>query len=382
MQSTNLGRGKTFMIRIMFRSIARLGKIAVVAICCAMLSGVLACNPAAGDTRESKACSPFGSEPAQKISAVKPNCGTGALLGPWQDSDRTDRYACLYQPAVVTPDRKLPMIVYIHPSLFSAGWITVTNLLSLQDHVSISKEPEADGYIVLAPEGRKTTHYYPFPDNHGIGWDNWYRQLDPKGDVKIGDTIYPENVDAAAIDHFIQEQVATGKVDSNRIYVTGWSNGAAMAYLYALNRPNIAAVAVYSAPNPFGAFDDPCPQTPQVTVTDVAADNKQLRIFNPNIPTMHIHNSCDIGGICPNSERLTTQLKAIGVAVDDVMLDNDGHRVNACMDYCGTNSNGGLSGLTNPWGSAVGLKNHMLWPKEWTPKMVEFFRAHPLGGAH
>ncbi len=90
---------------------------------------------------------------------------------------------------------------------------------------------------MLAPVGRKTTHYYPVPYNRGLGWDNWYRQLDPAGDVKIGATLYRENVDAAAIDHFIAEEVGADKADPNRIYVTGWSNGAAMAYLYALNRP-------------------------------------------------------------------------------------------------------------------------------------------------
>jgi poly(3-hydroxybutyrate) depolymerase len=285
---------------------------------------------------------------------VTPGCGRGKLLGPWNDSDGTERYACLYLPSVVTPDRKLPLVVYVHPSLFAAGWITVTNLLDLQNSVSLSQDPQADGYIVLAPEGRKTNHHYPFPDNHGIGWDNWYRQLDTKGAVKIGDTSYSENVDAATIDHFIQEQVATGKVDTSRIYVTGWSNGAAMAYLYALNRPNVAAVAVYSAPNPFGAFDDPCPQTPQATVSDLAANNKQIRILNPGIPTMHIHNACDVGGICPNGELLATQLRAAGVSVEDIILDNSRHRVEACMDYCGTNPNGGLNPLSNPWGSSVG----------------------------
>ena len=77
--------------------------------------------------------------------------------------------------------------------------------------------------------------------------------------MKIGAALYRENVDAAAIDHFIAEEVTTDIADPNRIYVTGWSNGAAMALLYALNRPRVAAVAVYSAPDPFGAFDDPCP---------------------------------------------------------------------------------------------------------------------------
>jgi poly(3-hydroxybutyrate) depolymerase len=36
--------------------------------------------------------------------------------------------------------------------------------------------------------------------------------------------IYDENVDADSIDHFVDEMLATGRVDRERIYVMGWSN--------------------------------------------------------------------------------------------------------------------------------------------------------------
>ena len=297
------------------------------------------------------------------------------MLGPWKDADGIDRYACLYVPARLAPNRKLPMLVYLHPSLFGAGWITRTNILDYETSVSLSDDPTNVGYIVLAPQGRKTTHYYPFPDNKGIGWDNWYRQLTPAGDVSIGSTTWRENSDAAAIDHFIAMEVVSGAVDTKRIYMSGWSNGAAMAYLYGLNRPGIAAVAVYSAPNPFGAFDDPCQQRP---VVGAAADNARIQIFNPSIPTMHVHNSCDTAGICPNSERLTSELRAAGVSVEDVILDNRGNRVNACNTTCGINPNAGFVLLSNPISSMLGMVNHAQWPKAWTLKMFDFLRTHPL----
>jgi len=307
--------------------------------------------------------------------AVKPNCGKGKLLGPWKDGDGIDRYACLYAPARDSSNRKLPMVVYLHPSLFGAGWITRTNILDYQNSVSLSDDPTNAGYIVLVPEGRKTTHYYPFPDNKGVGWDNWHRQLTPAGDVSTGNSTWRENADAAAIDHFIAMQVASGAVDTNRIYLSGWSNGAAMAYLYALNRPAIAAAAVYSAPNPFGAFDDPCEQRP---VLGAATDNTRIQIFNPSIPTMHVHNSCDTAGICPNSEQLTSELLAAGVSVQDVILDNHGNRVFTCNSSCGSNPKAGFALLTNPIGSMTGMVNHAQWPKAWTFKMLDFFRKHPL----
>lgn len=336
----------------------------------ALACGVSSANGAAANT-----CGPYGDPSAAVFSEVKPNCGDGKLLGPWKDGDGVDRYACLYAPARTSASRKLPMLVYLHPSLFGAGWITRTNILSYQNSISLSGDPKNIGYIVLAPEGRKTTHYYPFPDSKGIGWDNWYRQLSPGGDVKVGDTTWRENADAAAIDHFIAAQVASGAVDTNRIYVSGWSNGAAMAYLYALNRSNIAAVAVYSAPNPFGAFDDPCGQDP---VAATPAHNTQVQIFNPTMPTMHIHHSCDTAGICPSSEQLARELLAARVSVEDVILDNNGHRVYACDSACGSNPMGGLELLTNPIGSTVGMLNHAQWPKAWTSQMLDFFRKHPL----
>src|SRR5271170_1474616 len=251
--------------------------------CLLILAGTGHCAGAAKDS----ACGPFGDPPADTISAEKPSCWDGKLLGPWNDSNGTPRYACLYEPTPKIARNRLPMLVYLHPSLFGTETIHLTNLLHYQDVVSLRGDHRKNGYFVLAPAGRKTTHYYPFPDKTGMGWDNWYRQLNPAGDVKIGGTIYRENVDAAAIDHFIAEEEAGGKVDANRIYMTGWSNGAAMAYLYALNRPRIAAVAVYSAPDPFGALDDSCPQTP---VTQPPRNDGEIQIFNPGVPTLQVHS--------------------------------------------------------------------------------------------
>ena len=267
------------------------------------------------------------------------------------------------------------MIVYLHPSLFGTETIHLTNLLHYQDTVALRGDRHKDGYFVLAPVGRKTTHYYPFPDQKGMGWDNWYRQLNPAGDVKVEGTTYRENVDAAAIDHFIAEELAGGKVDVNRIYMTGWSNGAAMAYLYALNRPKIAAVAVYSAPDPFGALGDPCPQSP---VTRAPKNDSEIQIFNPGVPSMQVHSNCDVAGLCPNCEKLDSQLTRIGVSVEDYIVNTLGEQVSSCMAACGTNPNGEPSLTSNPLGWSLGLTNHSRWPLSWTRTMLYFFRGNSL----
>jgi len=317
-------------------------------------------------------CGPFGDPPVAATTSVKPWCAGGNLLGPWRDSEGTDRYACLYEPANARPGLALPMVVYLHPSFFGVWTIRLTGLLKSSETIVMTDDPGKAGFIVLAPVGRQSSHFYPFPDNNGIGWDNWYRQLKP-GNMRVGDSTYPENVDAAAIDHFIELEVVSGKADKSRIYMTGWSNGAAMAYLYAVNRPDIAAVSVYSAPNPFDALGDVCPQVP-VARDPIRA--QEIQLGNPAVPTMHVHNACDAVGICPSAERMASELRAANVNVEDVILNPIGQPTNGCYDACGSDPEGNANLLTNPLGWSLGLSDHMMWPTGQTPAMLDFLRRY------
>jgi poly(3-hydroxybutyrate) depolymerase len=327
-------------------------------------------------------CSPFGDPPAlvnqgifaRAVSRHNPICFGGTVLGPWKDADGNDRYACLYQTANASKENPLPLIVFLHGSVATADSVRVTGLVSQIDQADLGGKKT--GFILIAIEGRYTTHYYPGPDSNALGWDNWYRQLSPSGDVTIAGTTYKENADAATIDHFIADEVASDEVDKKRIYMMGWSNGAAMAMLYALDRPSIAAAAVYSAPAPFGSMNDPCPQTP---VAAAPTSNAQLQVFNPHVPIMHVRNNCDIGGICPNGNAFAAQIRAIGSSLDDVILDPDGKRVNTCDDSCGTDPM--AKGHASASGSARGFAHHVRWPSESNPAMLEFLRTHPLATA-
>jgi len=327
-------------------------------------------------------CTPFGAAPAainhgliaNSITAHNPICFSGRVLGPWKDSDGTQRYACIYEPEQHSRDNPLPLLVFVHGSLATADSIKFTGLVGEIGKADLGgKKP---GFILLAPEGRYTAHYYPGVDSSAMGWDNWYRQLCPQGEVTVSGVAYKENVDAAAIDHFIQDEVATGEVDPARIYLTGWSNGAAMALLYALERQSIAAAAVYSAPDPFGAFNDPCPQTP---VPRAPTSNVEAQIFNPHVPLMHVRNSCDIGGICPNGNNFAQQMRSAGVSLEDVILDPDGKQVAECDPTCGTSPM--ASSEVGTSGTVRGLAHHVRWPSAWNAKMFEFMKQHPLGSA-
>jgi poly(3-hydroxybutyrate) depolymerase len=325
-------------------------------------------------------CSPFGNPPMPVVPEAfgdqsVPSCTNGERLGPWTDADGNARYACLYVPPSADA-LALPLVVYIHPSLFNADTLgTATNILEYQQSANLSDDPARPGFIVLAPNGRSTPHFYPSPDEKGIGWDNWYRQLDPSGGaVTVGDVVYPQNVDAASIDHWIDVVRSTHPVDEDRIYATGWSNGAAMAELYGLMRPSIAAIAVYSAPDPFAAFNDPCKQIP---VRGAPATTAEIRFFNRGLPTMHVHNDCDIVGLCPNGERLSRRLLAQGIGVQDTIVNTAMLPANGCLAECGTNEDANFDAMASLPGVTVGTVNHLRWPIGWTVPMLDFFRVHP-----
>jgi predicted esterase len=313
-------------------------------------------------------CTPFGNPPQTLVSSPVPMCTGGKLLGPWNDSDGTPRYTCLYSPSAASTSNPLPMLVWLHPSSVNADSITSTNILLFQNDFSLA--PGTTGFVVLTPEGRSTTHFYPAPDNSGPGWDNWYRQFAP-GVEKVGGQSFPENVDAATIDHFINVVQATGTVLTNKTFVSGWSNGSAMSYIYALNRPSVTSIAVYSAPDPFQAFNDPCPQTP---VEDHPASNAEILVPNPKIRAYQVHNSCDIAGICPNSEMIISQVATIGANPDvDVIINSLKQQVGFCDPLCGTDPNGSTSSIP---GTSLGTLNHIEWPLTWTEPMLEFLAAH------
>ncbi len=325
-------------------------------------------------------CGPFGDPPAKLFANVIPKCTRGKLLGPSNDSDGTARYACLYEPPVASAGNPLPLVVFIHASNATADSIQSTQLLKIFAGAQVSNDVDFEsgalapnpGFIVLAPEGRDIGQFFPIAHSHGTGFDYWYRQFSPAGDVTIDGTLYKENVDAATIDQFVADEVATGKVDLNGVFVMGWSTGGAMANLYALSRPSVAAAAPWAAPNAFGALNDTCQQTPVVAAP---AGNTQLQIYNPALPTDQVHSNCDFAGLCPNIESIETGLLSQGVGVQDTIIDFKQNPANGCLAACGTNPNGDAS---NTMSNSTGATNDNQWPTTWTPAMLDFFRAHPL----
>jgi hypothetical protein len=91
---------------------------------------------------------------------------------------------------------------------------------------------------------------------------------------------------------------------------------------------------------------------------------------------MHLRNSCDIGGICPNGNTFAFQMRSIGVGLGDVILDPARKPVSACDDTCGTSPM--ASGEVGTSGTWRGLAHHLRWPAASNPQMFEFLKQHPL----
>ncbi len=308
--------------------------------------------------QNSQSCAaPYGDAPeAQTPLAADAWLGylnSCAILGGerqyWKDPDGNSRNACLITPPQASPQKPLPLLVWLHPSQIPIDGVLYTNILEQMRKADLSGDPLRPGFVLLLPEGRNIEHVYLPPDKKGFGWDNWYRNLDRRSGAL--------NVDAAAVDHFIETAKSEGNIDSQRVYMSGWSNGASFALLYALNTPGIAAAAVYSAPAPFSDINDSCWQTPFATQAT---------------PVYDLHNSCDISGTCQTGTQFFSELASTFPQITQrsvIVNRKTGKVVNACDASCAP---GATEGYT------AGLANHATWPFRYTQDMFAFLRDHPL----
>jgi len=285
------------------------------------------------------------------LTAIATLCKVeGGTKMDWLDSSGEHRSACLITPPNAAANQPLPLLVWLHPSLAPQDSVVLTGLIEQMSTADLTGDPARPGFALLLPAGRDTEHFYPFPDNKGVGWDNWYRNFE-RGTPAL-------NVDVATIDHFIEASKTMTSVDPKRIYLSGWSNGAAMAQLYALNTPGIAAAAVYSSPDPYRDIQDPCGQTPFATV---------------QTPLMDVHNACDILGICQTGSKFHADLgkRYPGIKQNPVIINELFKPVKACNALC-SNQN------IVPGGLSVGTLNHLRWPVPVNQQFFTFLRENPL----
>src|SRR5262249_13293989 len=150
----------------------------------------------------------------------------------------------------------------------------------------------------------------------------------------------PANPDVRSVDHLIDELVARGRVDPNRISVMGWSNGAFFAAYYAMlrhDRPTpggarIAAAVPFAGGNPFS------------NVKPSENPSCQSAVPRTALPVLLIHRDCDdLVGCSPAQSREAPPgfdvetwadlLRTSGGdgSVVDLIVDRDGRKVGSCQ---------------------------------------------------
>jgi predicted esterase len=287
---------------------------------------------------------------AQSLYPVGVACALrGGEVLRWTDPEGRPRLACAQVPRGASTTSKRPMVVFLGGSLFRTDYQGIINGLELLSKTAdLTGDPARPGFIYVSVEGRDIAHFYAFPNDEGLGWDNWYRNFN-RNDPAL-------NLDAAAIDHFIATFTDRGIVDPKRVYMMGHSNGGAMAILYGMNTRGIAATAVYSPVDPFEDPGDPCPQTP------FGINNR---------PIMTIHNRCD-AGLCPTGAiafRQSLHAAMPRLPLTSIIISAGQAPVADCAASCASGQGGDL---------IPGYLFHLRWPLTWNDDYLTFLREHPL----
>jgi predicted esterase len=321
----------------------------IVLISLSILNTTCRINETKGDSphelgEDTSTCNEYGTLPIRTVYPVTIPliCEDGEQLIYEQGS--VVRHACLNYPVQADSlDYKWPLIVYIHGSLVTPMSLYTfgRNFFNLRDEFKLSNNDSIRGFITLSPEGRIAkpwTGQGP-ATSEGLHWDEWYRNPD-------------DNLDADAIDNFLNQVVSTGMVDTSRIYVFGWSNGEYMTVLYSTWRSSrIAAMGQYAGANPWSRTPCPIPMN-----------------YARQVPLFLMRNICDALVPYTTSQQWIDTLIASNWPFKYHNLDAVGEFT--MNDSCNTNP--GCSGYK-------GLVEHMRWPRKTSLElMLEYFRLHPL----
>lgn len=223
-----------------------------------------------------------------------PNCGA-----PWSQRyshnvlDFT-RHACIYRPPGVSAMSKRPLILWFHPGGDGSADLasSETSLLAKASSYDLTGDPARPGFVLVSVQGRNLRFPTAAPRD-GRHHDFYYRDLRSPS----------SNPDIANADALIDAMAREGIVDTNRIYIAGWSNGGFFSQLYAIARGDtataggnrVAAAAVFAAADPFAGISwDPFNET---SVSNGAACRLATYPVS-NVPILVVHRTADSAVAC------------------------------------------------------------------------------------
>lgn len=287
--------------------------------------------------------------------------------------DNMTRYYCQYKPSLASNNNKLPLVIFVHGSGGYGGSVyDTTSLRKKAPDYQLTDDSLIKGFILIAVQSRNL-HWPTKNPESGAKFDSYHRN-------------YNTNPDVEYMDKVIDKVVAQGLVDTKRIYMMGWSNGARFTAFYGLIRHHkptpegnrIAAVANFSGGDPFE------------NIQEGFAPSCKLKDYpKSKLPLYMISRTCD-GVACNESQAKVFKYLAPG-NVAQTWIETLKNRINnpnvvwqrinyysQAANYCT------LGLLCNP---LVAFRNHFFWPDghedksgiDWEPEMLDFLQKHSLG---
>ena len=351
---------------------------------------VALCNSSTGLRAPLPACS--SGSPCTRLAAelgvapppittptITPSCAgawdelfTQAVLG-------FTRHVCIHRPPGASSSLKRPLVVWFHPGGDSAADTLIeneTDLLAKADVFDLTGDMTRPGFILASVQGRNL-HFPTAAPRDGQHHDFYYRDLASPS----------TNPDIANVDALIDKIVAEGIVDTDRIYVMGWSNGAFFSQLYAIARNTtataggsyVAAASVFTSASPFGdvsfdPFDDTvhddgssCAITPPASAVPI---NIVYRTSDAAVACDTVQAACFSTEPGYTTEDWLTQAGSAGLSVSGLLIggieplrpvSQDAIAAN-CTDYsAGCPPNDDCT--TDPAGDyCLSIVNHARWP--------------------
>ncbi|NKZ06647.1 alpha/beta hydrolase family esterase [Actinomadura latina] len=230
------------------------------------------------------------------------------------------------------------------PALVIALHGGLANMGQMQDLTGFDKLSDEHGFLAAYPDGFMTT----------------WNAGDCCGAAKIG------NIDDVGfLTKLIDTMTGAGLADPKRVYVTGFSNGAGMAYKMACEKPGkVAAIGVVE-----GALVTPCdPDRPVSAMIFHGTADRNVpfngggdRDFNDKRPFPPVSKAVEFWREKAGLPELHQDVKALGGSTD-------------CRS-----TGKGSQGVAVTFCKIKGGKHQ--WPDEAAPMLWEFFASHPRGGS-
>ncbi len=278
--------------------------------------------------------------------------------------DGRPRRFLVHRPAGRDDGAPLPVVVVLHGTGATASW-------TLGD-TGWADKADREGFLVLVPDGLRPDLAKPphFVDNPQV-WNDGSPKLVPNE---------PEGDDVGFLDAMLDAVGQDAAVDPRRLYVTGFSNGAGMAFRLAAERSRRYAAVAPVAGHCW--LTDPRPERPTPTLLLAGGDDPLFPLAGGQIGT-----PWESGPVSrpPLDQTLRRWAAALGCPPGPpVEREEDGVRTLAFPGCEGTEFTARIiRGLGHHWPGGRGQFNPRLAGRP-ADRLIandviwEFFKRHPL----